>query len=615
MLDRDQFKEMREWSFRRHQEWKQRLRRSDLLAQGKWTTLWPDLTISEDEALVENVYIEALEDKAASAASTSPFVEVAPTRGTRKDQAERNAQQRRRAFVSFMRESDLFGKQVAWAYDWLQAGVMVGMPWLDWRTNSKQPYIVRFDPRHYYPISHDSRGNVTSAMVVKYRRLTDLEHDYGVKAEALANYRQWADRNDSNDDIIEEIWYADENVWGLALVANSQPMPSFFRYVNPLHSATTEGPFMDWIIEPTAHRLSRCPIVERQRETPDGEYRGALDPMGPNLRVAHNLMARIIEDVESQIGAPKIVEGVENLSDWGPGAILRGDGTGQAKIVQDRQPMNFEAIQHVKQQVESARNVGSFPQQRSGDFGASIASAKATVSVMGSYNTQLAWNQRDLAAFYRELLARTAEFDEKWCSGGSKEITGWDEGELFTDKYDPGTFWKGDYRCDVGFTRVGLDEQQHLTRLAMARQIPGGISGRTFLRKSGLVDNPLGEERENAIEMSAQALQAFMFQQASAGNLDPLIKFTQKIDGDDATVRSAAMETIKEMMAVPTEGPAAQGGQGGSPDAIAMQRSLEQGGIPGNAEQLPALGADTLALLPRGAARGAAEAAPGGSGP
>jgi hypothetical protein len=615
MMEPREFIQLREYGLRQHIGWKQRSRVSDLIVQGKWETAWPDLTLDERDPLVENIYNEALHDKAATAGSISPFVEVAPTRGTREDRAERDAQQRRRAFISFMRDSDLMDKQVGWAFDWLQHGAMYGMPWAEWRTGNKHPFVVRFDPRTAYPFAHDSQDNLRGIFFLRYRNLVDLEHDYGINHESLRNLRAWSNSHGLDTPReVEEIWYADEDKWGLAVVATQKQTPPNFRYVNPLQQTSGNEVYQDWLIEPHKHMLEGCPVVEKQRRTPDGEYRGALDDMIPNLKVAHNLMARMLEDVEMQIAAPIGIEGVENLEDWGPKAVMIGDGTGNMKFDSARQPSNFEGIQHAATQLNAARNVGAFPQQRSGEFGASIASAKATVEVMGSYNIQLAWNQRDIATFYRRLLTRTADFDQKWMGGVKKDINGWDEGEMFTDKYDPATFWKDDFRVEVGFTRVGLDESNHLTRLAMARNM-GGLAKRSFMRKSGLVDNPLAEEREMALEQTADAFMAFAFAQADQGNLDPIVKFVTKIDGDDTTTRAAILDTIKEMFAKPADG-SAPGGGGGDPNAgsaITQERSLEQGGIPGNAEgQPPSIGGSVAGLLPSGVGTAAASLAPGG---
>jgi len=596
----------------RHRQWKQRSLTSDLIVQGRWQAIWPDLTVEENEPTVENIYIEALEDKAAAAGAGIPFVDVAPTRGTREDRAERVAQQRRRAFISFMRDSDLYGEQVQWYMDWLQHGAMFGMPWTlpdePW-----YPFAIRLDPRFVYPIAHDSRGRLSAALFIRNRTAADIASDFPNNETVNRRIPKWREENLD----LEEIWYLDKNEWGVAISTAGTDGMGSFRYVSPTQKEPSLNPSAEWIIEPHPHRLSHCPLVERRKVTGDGEYRGALDPMIPQLKHAHNLMSQLLLDVSRNVFAPILVDGVENPEDIGPEAILLGDGTGASRIEYPRPPMNFEAMQQVAAQIVAARNVGAFPQQRSGDFGASIASAKGVSAVMGQYNTQQAWAQRDLSVFYSELLSRLAEYDEQWCGGYRKEIRGYDEGEMFTDKYDPAKFWKGDYRVHVGFHGEGLDKQAHTTYLAMIRNM-GGMSMRSFMRLSGAVDNPLQEEREQALEQRDMAFMSFVMQQAQAGNMEPLRRFSELVDGDTETARSAISKVIAEMFAVPTEGPAAgmpgMGGTGNPGDVVEAARSLASGGIPGNAEgQRPLIGGDLAGLLPAGLGRAAAEQAPGGT--
>lgn len=615
MISRDELVQLREYAQNAHKGWKQRSLTSDLIVQGRWNTVWPDLTIEERDPLVENIYNEALYDKAASAAAVLPFVEVSPTRGTRLDRAEGNAQMRRRAFISFMRDSLVEDKQIAWTFDWLQHGAMYGMPWKDFRTDSLHPYAIRFDPRTAYPIAHDSKDELRQIFFLKYRKMADLERDYGLEHEALRAMRVWSMRNGRDlSRPVEEVWYADETHWGVAVVAAMNPTPPNFRYVNPLFRNEGGPPFVEWLVPLHEHGLNGCPVVEKAKRSPDGEYRGALDDMIPNLKVAHNVMARIITQLEISTALPTGIEGVENPEDFGPNALLYGDGSGNMDFKQPPMRPNFEALQQVALQLDSARNAGAYPQQRAGDPGASISSAKGTVALQGSFNAQLAWNQRDLAIFYRRLLGKLANFDQVYCGGANKQIEGWDEGEMFSDKYDPATFWKDDFRCEIGFARVGLDEQANLTRLAMASQM-GGMSARSFMRKSGLVDNPLNEEREQALESVASGFMAFAMAQANAGNLDPIIKFVEKVDGDEVTARAAIIDTIKSMFAVPAQGgPAGQGGGPNAGAALQQARSLEAGGIPGNAAGQPSMGPELASLLPPGLGRAAASVAPGASG-
>ena len=610
--------DIREHFLEKHRDWKVRLRTQDLIHQRKWATVWPDLTEQVVEPVVEHVYNEALMDKAASAAGITPFVSVAPTRGTKEDRAERNAQLRRRVFMSVMRDSEIADIQTSWAFDWLQAGAMFTSPWKDWdwygNGGDNHPYLVHHDPRHTYPVAHNSRGELTAGFVLKYRRIADLVSEYGANYPPLQNLKQWGTTSGRQlPETVEEFWWFDDRQWGVALLGTAEVTAPFFRYVNPV-TRLSNDPYVQWLVPLEDHGMGGCPLVEKKKQSADSEYRGVLEDAIPQLKVAQQTMLRILEDLEFQTAAPLVADNIDNLDEFGAGQIMVGDGEGPPSLEAVRMPSNFEAHGLVASSIEGARNVVHYPKQRSGDPGASISSGKATFAIQGGFNSQLAWNQRDLATLYRRALVRTADFDEKHCQG-RKEILGWDEGEFYTDKYDSKTFWRGDHRVEVGFHRVGLEEQQHLSRVLMLQSI-GGMSMRTAMRLSGMIDNPLFEESEIAEEMSMKSFLGFMAQQAAEGNLDPWRKFNEKVDEGEMTARAAAKATIDEMFAVPA-GSGAEGGGGRSPDQVlGMQRSLEAGGVPGRAEgQPPGVGPALAGALPAGIRKTAATAGPGASGP
>jgi hypothetical protein len=105
-------------------------------------------------------------------------------------------------------------------------------------------------------------------------------------------------------------------------------------------------------------------------------------------------------------------------------------------------------------------------------------------------------------------------------------------------------------------------------------------------------------------------------QQIEQGNLGALKDFVERIDDDKETVRSAVLNTIKELeiAAGPVPG---QGGPGQGPgDVIQQMRSLASGGIPGQAAGQPApptIGRDLQNMLPSGQRRLVSETAPGGT--
>jgi hypothetical protein len=316
-------------------------------------------------------------------------------------------------------------------------------------------------------------------------------------------------------------------------------------------------------------------------------YRGALEDVIPQLRLGQNIQARLLDDLNANIYAPVVLDNIENPEEYGPGATLIGTGEGKATVERDRPPVNFEGQRTVKDLIEGARKQATWPLQRSGDPDASILSARGVVALAGSFNAELAWAQQDMEFALTRMNRIAAAFDEQHCAG-EKNIDGIDGATGWHERYDPTVLFGGDYRNKVTYgDRSGLDPTQYMTQLAMAKNTEG-MSNRTFMIKSGLVDDPLAEETDMAIEgLTNQFLQQVIPQQTEQGNLEPMKMFVEKIDNDNMTVRAAVMETIKEMTAAPAEPPPGAAGPEGQPDIMAMMESLQSGGSPG-AEGLPA---------------------------
>jgi hypothetical protein len=606
------------WALQTHREWKSRSRVNDLIANGKWHVVWNDLTGQDFDPLVENIYIEALEDKAYAAAGLVPQVFVGPSTGTRLDRGEKQAQDKRKVFLSYMQASGYDRLRVKWLLDYYEHGAAYGFPWLDWNAEPKQPFFLRHDPRHAYPLSHDSQGNLSGVFFAKQRRLVDVESEWGSDHGALQQIRTFRGQERLEGNVpVEELWYFDAGKQAVALYqASANELNSTkYQYQSPDRGTLDAGSKAWWLSPLEEHGLSRCPVVENKRPTHDGEYRGALDVMIPQLRVAQNLMARVMEDVEFQVGAPVLMEGIENPEDWGPHEIMEGDGSGNSKIEFVRQPINFEANQHIKEQLDSARRVGKFPQQRTGEAGASIVSAKGTQALQGSYNSEMAQAQRDAALMLRELLSVTAEYDVSWADT-RKKVLGFDEGESFELSYNPSSMFKGDdYRVVVTFGGgLGMEQSQYMVQLATARNL-GGMARRTFMQKSGLVANAIREEDEIFLETLTEGFAAFAMQQAEAGNVQPMVKAAEKVDDEKMTAREAVLSAIKEIYAIPAGGQGTPGPDPGPGDPLLQQRSLEAGGIPGNAEGLPqggpGIGPELSKALPASVGRALASAAPG----
>ena len=602
--------------------WKIEINVADMVATDKWEILWPDETVEASEPLVENTYLQALEDKTYAAGTVLPRLMTIAKRGTRQDQAERQAAKRKRVYSSYWDRSALHRQAKKFYRDGLHTGAAYGMPWCNWQhadgtqvpPAERFPYFMKVDPRQVFPLAHDEKDRLTAGIILRQRRVRDLKRSWPNNPVLNMLIAQGEARFGREPEWFEELWVMDEHHWGVAI--GDSALPPQWQGVpvapNEVGHGVTQ---LEWVHPPEEHRLMVCPLVEMRRVTVDDWPRGALIDIVPQLKTAQNFMARLLEDLEMNIYAPVVLDNIQNTHEYGMGAVLLGTGQGKANILRDRPPVNFEAQQTVASIIEQTRRQAFEPAQRSGSPEASIVSAKGVNALMGTFNSELASMQQDFETFVAELSTVTANFDEMW-GVGRKAIWGFDaSGEPFDESYDPTVVFDGDYRVNVSYgERTGLDDNNFMIRLATMMNL-GGMSRRSFIAKSGSAEDPLQEERDITIEQLTDLfMQGVLPQQIQSGDLASLKSFVDKIDDDKMTTRAAVLETIREMTeAVPeAEG---QMGAGGRADIMKLIRSISQGGIPGQAEGQPQApgGPGGQPVLPGPARRQLAQGAPGGT--
>ena len=538
---------------------KLRQTRAHRILRDEFTLVWPNLTTTDGEPAVENIFLEAAEDKAATAASILPVFSVPPRKGTRADRAEGAAALARRVFVTLTQRSRLDAQHVGFYLDWFVHGVTAAMPWKDRTDPHGFPYVVRVEPRNFYPISWGPRGELTEGLIIRRRSLSELVREYGADNPGLLTLG--ARTQGRFAALYEEIWWADETSWGIAVAFEPGVTNGDFTYRRPSQVGYSQVQ-MEWLVAPHPHLLKGCPIVAQAAISADGEIRGKLDAMLPGLKSAHQLQSEANLNLLRSMHAPPLVQNVENEEDWGPDAILKGvRGPDEARVVYPRPPVDYAAYAQVDRFLNSARGAGAFPQQRSGEPGASIISNVGIGALQGSYNAQQAWAQTDMARYYTELAARLANFDEAYCGGVTKQIDGFDEGEAFSDSYDPAKFWRGDYRVNVSFHAVGVNAAQNVLNLGAAARM-GMISMRTAMRKSGLVPNPVAEENDMALEKVTDSFYSMLEFKLQQGDDGPLTRYFELLDDDKETARSAMTKVMAEQKqqaaAAPQQAPAPQ---------------------------------------------------------
>jgi len=604
---------LRDEAVKEHRSWKRRILTLDSIAADEWQTVWDDLTVEYGEPLVENIALQALEDKAAAAASVRPRVRVAPTRGTAKDRAEKVAAKRRRVFKSYWDRSFMETMPLRLALDWMGTGTFYLMPWCDFyhkdgslrEPSERFPFQIRVDPRQAYPLGHNLQGRLTEILFTRMRRFTDIQNEYGYTHPALMRLRERFDRvahSNQKLNMVEETWWYDEDDWAVAVTARVENTGfDAWRYVAP--TTGDRNRIDEWLVAPTSHQLNWCPVTEGKRTANDGEYRGAIDAIIPRLKVAQNIMARYLEDVADSVHGPVVMENIINPEDYGPNAELIGDGQGRAKVEYPRKPIGFEARQSVLDQLDMGRRDGKYPVQRGGDPNASVLSERGTTALMGAFNDELRSCHTDIARALQWNNVLCANYDEVHAFG-RKTIDGFEGVAAFEESYDAATLFRGDYRNQVSYGfAAGLDRQNLMSLMALGRNLKG-ISQRTFMRETGLVDDEIQEERDILIEDMTLAMEGYLMQQAAAGNLQPLQTMIDKVDDDSKTVRQAVSETITEMQAVNTQPGPGQGQPAGAlsgADPERMVNSLEAGGA-GTEGGVSDLGARLRRVMPAGMA-------------
>ena len=621
MIDLDQLRHIRDEAIHTFNPWKAEISLVDRIAAGDWSIMWPDRSKEKSKPLVENIYVQALEDKMAAAGSILPSLFVPPKLGTRADRAEAQAQKRRRIMISYWDNSRLRRGLKAYARDWLHTGACYSMPWTAWKhfdgtptmPNERFPFLIRIDPRQAYPVAHTPNGDLATVLVMRTRRVADVRAEWGEDHPALQRISQArAIRGTGELGWVEEIWYYDQTQWAVAVVDHN--LPSVMQQGSTFMPQPKFGtPVSEWLVPPETHMLFGCPITEAKRtptESDDG-YKSALIDIVAPLEVAQNFRARLLDDLDFSIYAPVVLDNIQNPEEYGPGATLVGTGDGEARVLRDRAPVNFEADRTVTQILDGVRRDAFEPPQRSGTFGASIASAKGVNAVQGTWNAELAWVQGDLEWLLARSTAMAACFDEKWCYG-TKQVMGWDDRKRpYRETYSPVDVFGGDYRVEVSYgDRTGLDEQNHMVKLATELQL-GAISKRTFMARSSTVEDPLQEERDIALEkLTTLFIDGVLPQQIQSGDLRGFAAMVEAIDNDDMLIRAAAMKVARELgMIPPADGSGVvPGPDPATPDGAAVAASLGAGGIPGSAEGLPVPGRELRRVLPSGVQRRIQEA-------
>jgi hypothetical protein len=552
-----------------HQAWKTRIDAITHIVTGNWFRVWPDLTREPTAPMVANTIEMGITHFAAIGGSTIPSVRVPQARADSGPEGARGAAKRARRIREVGEKSNLSNLLTMWFGDYSGAGTAAGFVWADFDKPAaeRNPRYHRLDPRFYYPIIGEN-GEVLECLVA---RVVDAY-------EAARRYPQLKEIVNIDECSLEE-WFWFE--------------PTRIRHmivdISPKGRKNKTG----IIIVDLENPMGIVPVVEVKRPSFDGERRGMHDQTIHILRTQQHLMALTIEKTEEEVYSPVGYYDVEDIGTFGPGSMHRFRSP-DARIERYSPQNNFDVKDLIARLEEQARSQSAYPQQLSGEPGASIASNRAIQGSMGALNARLSVAHKQFEWFLAALDSLVLRVDETFCEG-NKTIYGDSHDRAKPESYKPSRDVAGAYEVERSYgIGAGADPTNRETRIQMAIA-SRLISLETARQETDYISETLDEDKRIAKEAMIDAINMGMVQQAGQGNVGIALKFFKMLNDPELTMEEVLVKLAEEQekeaqaaAAAAAQGPSGPPGGGPSPmEQGAMVESLTRGGIPGNAPDGP----------------------------
>ncbi len=554
-------RDRRDWLVQKFHDHKDRVRSVTNVATGDWYVEWPDLSRTPEAPTVANQIELGINHWAAIGGAILPSVHAAVDK-TKDRRGEKSKARKRERRVNEVWEASNVGEiaSMLWG-DYAGAGSAVAGAWVNFEETDpekRNPFILRYDPRHTYLIK-DNMGNITEMLIA--RKIS--------KAELAAMYPQYTNTfGKSDDEMVEEwFWYTKERVQ-YAIVDVSKDGRTSNRHVMIVDE--------EW-------GLGFVPAWEAVRPSFDGQRRGIFDQSLHILRTMHRLMLMTIMSTEEHafpaIGSFDAV----NPEDFGPGAIIQFRSA-EGRIDRLGPSSHFDVKDTITRLGEEAAKQSVYPQQLSGEPGASIVSSRGIKASMGALDARLAVAHKQFEVLFGKVSGFVLAMDEKFCDSAKTIIgdqTDQGEAEAYTPSVDVAGSWT--INCTYGIG-AGSDPANIEVRLNM-NLANGLISTETARKQLPFLKDPDAEKvliLREAMEMGV--IQGIM---AMAAGGDPTMaaKGLELLSDDDTKdIGEVLKELVEALLAAP---PAAAEGSDPALAAVQGAESLARGGIPGSAEQAP----------------------------
>lgn len=548
------------WLVDKHREHKLRVNTVTNVAIGNWYVEWPDLSQTAEAPTVANTVELGIQHWMAVGGAVLPSIKV-PMDPSADRKVERPAARKRERRLRELMEASNMSELMALAWgDYSGGGSAVLGVWCNFDEMDKakrNPYVIRFDPRHTYPIK-DSRGNITELHVA--RKIS--------KGEIAAEWPSLKNvfNKSQEEDVEEWFWYTAERVKHM-LVDVSKDGKTKNRNV---------------VIVDQEWDMGFVPAHETMLPTFDGQRRGVFDQAIHILRTMHRLMLLTVYSTE-QHSFPTVVSfDAVNAEDFGPGAHIRlRSGEGRVDVVGPS--AHFDVKDLIARLGEEASKQAVYPQQLTGDPGASIVSARGIGASMGALDARLAVAHLQFEIGVGKVAGFLLAFDEKFCDA-EKTIRGdlTDTGKA--EAYRPSIHVAGNWTAVATYgLGAGSDPANVEVRLSM-HLANGMISRESGREQLPFLKDPDGEEIKIMRQQMRDSFVQGVLAQSQQGDPTLAAKALQLLKSDVVDVDDVISELIEAVI-----NPAPPPGGGGDPALAALQgaESLARGGIPGQAEQAP----------------------------
>ena len=543
------------------------------IANGEWYVEWPDLSQTPEAPSVANLVELGINHWQSIGGAVLPSIRVPVTAADDRAYSKVRARKRERRLRELWETSNMSELAALLWGDYAGAGYAVVGTWVNFDEqdpSKRNPYLLRYDPRHTY-LMKDNLGNVTELLVARQISKTEL-----------AAMSPWIPGKDWEEEVEEWFWYTQDRIMYILVDASRKG-----RAANRMAVLVNEENDMGFV-----------PVWEVVRPSFDGQRRGIFDQTLHLLRTMHRLMTMTIYSVEEN-SFPALAEyDTINPDDFGPGRIVHLRSP-DSRIERLGPASHFDVKDLVSRLGEDAKAAAAYPQQLSGEPGASIVSARGINASMGALDARLAVAHKQFEVGFGKASGFLLAMDEIFCNG-KKQILGDYRDKRKAEDFEPKKDIAGQWvaRCTYGIG-AGSDPANVEVRIAMQLQ-DRLISRETARAQLPFLEDPDAEPLRMARETAQDSLLQGVYAMAGQGDPRPAAKLLELLRKDDVDWDHVVGEMVEFLGKGEEEAAAAAGaaGGGGALGAAQAAESLARGGIPGNAEQGPP--AQSLGLPPLG---------------